>query len=139
MVCRITTARNDNYVSSHFQSVYYRVYGEHGAIQPRTRFDDEDLSIGRVKAVCIPPLCSVASLKSILSKAEHLNAGTAMLLYRDASYSSPLPNDRILSFSSELGPGRSIEEPLALKLLPAEAERRFTVTLMAKYAGGLAS
>ena len=61
-----------------------------------------------------------------------------MLLYRDASYSSPLPNDRILSFSSELGPGRSIEEPLALKLLPAEAERRFTVTLVAKYAGELA-
>lgn len=131
----LTTIQRIVYMSSNSPPVYYRVYGEHGAIQPRTRFDSDDLSIGRIKAVCISPLCPVSTLKSILSKAEYLNVGVAMLLYRDASYSSPLPNDRVLSFSTELGPGRSIEEPLALKLLPAETERRFTVALIAKYAG----
>lgn len=98
-------------------AVFYRVYGLDGAFQSKNAFDNNDLAIGRTNANWVPPPSTVADIKRYLGIAEMLVDDVKLELY-SADSAAPLDDELILSVSSGVGPGTSVEEALKLKIVP---------------------
>ena len=97
----------------HEFSVYYRVFDDDDEIVPKTSFDEDNPSLGRVKTLSVPPPYTVSSLKNCVIKAEDVS-GDNVQLFEDEDSESAMNDDDALTLLSDMFPGFIEDRPIAV-------------------------
>ena len=97
----------------HVFSVYYRVYDDDGEIVPKTSFDEDNPSLGRVNTLSVPPPYTVFSLKNCVIKSEDVS-GDNVQLFEDEDSESAMNDDDALTLLSDMFPGFIEDRPIAI-------------------------
>ena len=97
----------------HVFSVYYRVYDDDGEIVPKTSFDEDNPSLGRVNTLSVPPPYTVSSLKNCVIKSEDVS-GDNVQLFEDEDSESAMNDDDSLTLLSDMFPGLIEDRPIAI-------------------------
>ncbi|EDR15487.1 uncharacterized protein LACBIDRAFT_321354 [Laccaria bicolor S238N-H82] len=93
--------------------VYYCVYDDDGEIVPKTSFDDNNPSLGRIKTLSVPPPHTVSSLKNYVIKSEDVSA-INVLLFEDEGSESAMTDNDALTLLSDTFPGFTEDRPIAI-------------------------
>ena len=101
--------------------MYYQLYANDYEIQSKVAFDLEEPSIGRIRADCVSPPHSPASIKRCISRVEGRPALLHADLFADTSCDTPLTEGHISILSTD-GPGQSPDEPMAIVQAEVQAE-----------------
>ena len=94
-------------------SVYYLVYDDDGEIVPKTSFDENNLSLGRVNTLSVPPPHAVSSLKNRIIISEDL-LGHNVQLFEDGASESAMNDSDALTLLSDRFPGFVEDRPIAI-------------------------
>jgi hypothetical protein len=70
--------------------VYYRIYAEDGAIPSNTSATPDDPSLGRIKAISVPPPHTAKTVKLCIAKAENIKHRTNASLFLTPYNQSPM-------------------------------------------------
>ena len=105
--------------------MYYQLYANDCEIPSKVAFDQEEPSIGRIRADFIAPPHSPASIKRCISRVEGRPALLRADLFADTSCDTPLTEGHISILRND-SPGLSPDEPMAI----VEAEVQAEVTLI---------
>ena len=97
----------------HEFSVYYRVYDDDDEIVPKTSFDEDNPSLGRVNTLSVPPPYTVSSLKNCVIKSEDVS-GDNVQLFEDEDSESAMNDDDALTLLSDMFPGFIEDRPIAI-------------------------
>ena len=97
----------------HEFSVYYRVYDDDGEIVPKTFYDENNPSLGRVNTLSVPPPYTVSSLKNCVIKSEGVSGNTVQL-FEDEDSESAMNDDDALTLLSDTFPGFIEDRPIAI-------------------------
>ena len=93
--------------------MYYQLFADDYEIQSKVAFDQEEPSIGRIRADCVSPPHSPASIKRYISRVEGRPALMHADLFADTSCDTPLTEGHISILHTD-GPGLSPDEPMAI-------------------------
>ena len=93
--------------------MYYRVYDDDGEIVSKTSFDEDNLSLGRVNTLSVPPPYTVSSLKNCVIKCEGV-LGDNVQLFEDEDSESAMDDDDALNLLSNMFPGLIEDRPIAV-------------------------
>ena len=93
--------------------MYYRVYDDDGEIVPKTSFDEDNPSLGRVNTLSVPPPYTVSSLKNCIIKSEDVS-GDNVQLFEDEDSESAMNDDDALTLLSDMFPGFIEDRPIAI-------------------------
>ena len=100
-------------IRPHEFSVYYRVYDDDGEIVSKTSFDENNLSLGRVNTLSVPPPQTVFSLKNRIIISEDLS-GDNVQLFEDEASNSAMNDSDSLTLLSDMFPGFTEDCPIAI-------------------------
>ena len=100
-------------IRPHEFSVYYRVYDDDGEIVSKTSFDENNLSLGRVNTLSVPPPQTVFSLKNRIIISEDLS-GDNVQLFEDEASNSAMNDSDALALLSDTFPGSTEDRPMAI-------------------------
>ena len=100
-------------IRPHEFSVYYRVYDDDGEIVPKTSFDEDNPSLGRVNTLSVPPPYTVSSLKNCVIESEDVS-GDNVQLFEDEDSESAMNDDDALTLLSDMFPGFIEDRPIAI-------------------------
>ena len=101
--------------------MYYQLFADDYEIQSKVAFDQEEPSIGRIRADCVSPPHSPASIKRCISRVEGRPTLLHADLFADTSCDSPLTEGHISILRTD-GPGQSPEEPMAIVQAEVQVE-----------------
>ena len=93
--------------------MYYQLYANNSEIPSKVAFDEEEPSLGRIRADSVAPPHSVASLKRRISRVEQTLALANADLFADISSDIPLKEGRISILGADC-PGLSPDEPMGV-------------------------
>ena len=100
-------------IRPHEFSVYYRVYDDDDEIVPKTSFDEDNPSLGRVNTLSVPPPYTVSSLKNCVIKSEDVT-GDNVQLFEDEDSESAMNDGDALTLLSDMFPGFIEDRPIAI-------------------------
>ena len=101
--------------------MYYQLFADDYEIQSKVAFDQQESSIGRIRADYIAPPHSPTSIKRCISRVEGRPALLHADLFADTSCDSPLTEGHISTLRTA-GPGLSPDEPMAIVQADVQAE-----------------
>ena len=101
--------------------VYYQLYANDCEIPSKVAFDQEEPSIGRIRADCVAPPHSPTSIKGCISRVERNPALLHADLFADTLCDTPLTEGHISILRTD-GPGLSPDEPMAIVQADVQVE-----------------
>ena len=101
--------------------MYYQLYANDCEIPSKVAFDHDEPSIGRIRADCVSPPHSPASIKRYISRVEGRPALLHADLFVDTSCDTPLTEGHISILHTD-GPGQSPDQPMAIVQAEVQAE-----------------
>ena len=93
--------------------MYYRVYDDDSGAVPKTSFDENDLSLGRVSTLSVPPPHTVSSLKNLIVMSEGIS-GHNVQLFGDEGSESAMNDSDALTLLSDTFPGFTEDRSIAI-------------------------
>lgn len=104
-----------------FDSVYYRIYTEDGAIPSKSPAYKDDLYLARIWANQIAPPPTVMSLKRCLSAVECIHDYKTINIFTSAKSETSMDD---ASLVSKFYSGSTPDDPMILKFTGTECEKR---------------
>ena len=101
--------------------MYYQLFADDYEIKSKVAFDQEEPSIGRIRADSIAPPHSPTSIKRCISRVEGRPALLHANLFADTSCGTPL-TERHISILRADGPGLNPDEPMAIVQADVQVE-----------------
>ena len=93
--------------------MYYLLYADNCEMPSKAAFDPEEPSLGRIRADCVAPPHSLASIKRCISRVERTPELAHADLFADISCDTPLKDGHISILQTDC-PGLSLNEPMAI-------------------------
>jgi hypothetical protein len=97
--------------------VYYLLYATDYEMPSKAAFDQEDPSLGRIRADSVAPPHSPASIKRCISRVERTPALAHANIFADISCHTPLKEGHMPILCTD-GPGLNPNEPMAIVQTP---------------------
>ena len=107
--------------------MYYQLYANDCEIPSKVAIDQDEPSIGRIRADSIAPPHSPTSIKRCISRVEGRPALLDTDLFADTSCDAPLTKGHISILRTDDGPGLSPDEPMAIVEVTSIPDGRYLI------------